>query len=148
MVGRATLSWLWLDIYSSQLRTPDGTYQQATDVSPHPLALEIRYLRDIDREDLVDATRDQWQKIGYTSEQIDAWIPVVETLLPNVLSGEKLVYVSDGRHGQMIHYSLQDQGIVLGAVNDERLNEAFLSIWLSPKTQYPDLRNQLIGMNR
>lgn len=117
-------------------------------MSPHPLALEIRYLRDIDRDDLVDATRDQWQKMGYPDEQINSWVPELDMLLMDVQSGEKLVYVSDGRHGEMIHYSLQDNAHVLGVINDEQLNEAFLSIWLSPKTQYPKLRDQLIGMNR
>lgn len=148
VVGQATLSWLWLDIYSSRLRTPDGKYQQQDDVPLHPLALEIRYLRDIEREDLVEATRDQWQKMGYSSNEIERWLPLLETMLPNVLSGEKLIYVSDGHRGQMIHMSLQDKSQVTGEVTDTQFNSAFLAIWLSPNTQYPKLRSQLIGMNR
>ena len=34
------------------------------------------------------------------------------------------------------------------AIDDESLNDAFLAIWLSPKTEYQTLRQQLLGMNR
>ncbi|ELV8553102.1 chalcone isomerase family protein [Vibrio fluvialis] len=148
VVGQATLSWFWLDIYSSQLRTPDGHYQQDSDVTSHPVALEIRYLRDISRDQLLEATQDQWHKLGYNESSSDQWLDALTSMIPDVKAGERLVYVSDGLSGQMYHFTQQGQQRLLGSVADEQMNDAFLSIWLSPKTEYPKLRNQLIGMNR
>ncbi|WJG20519.1 chalcone isomerase family protein [Vibrio furnissii] len=148
VVGQATLSWFWLDIYASQLRTPDGHYQQDSDVTPHPVALEIRYLRDISREQLLEATQDQWHKLGYDASRSEAWLDALTRMMPNVKAGERLVYVSDGVTGQMYYFTQQGKQRLLGKVADEAMNDAFLSIWLSPKTEYPKLRNQLIGMNR
>ena len=59
-VGEATLTWGPFTIYHSQLRTPNGRY----DGPQQDRALIITYRRDIDREALVEATRDQWQAQG------------------------------------------------------------------------------------
>ncbi|EPE8512989.1 chalcone isomerase family protein, partial [Vibrio alginolyticus] len=36
----------------------------------------------------------------------------------------------------------------VGIIEDERMNDAFLAIWLSPNTEFPKLRKQLIGQVR
>ncbi len=52
-------------VYHSQLRTPNGRY----DGPQQDRALIITYQRDIDREALVDATRDQWQAQGILQQE-------------------------------------------------------------------------------
>ncbi|WP_197413053.1 chalcone isomerase family protein [Vibrio sp. MEBiC08052] len=147
IVGQATLSWLWFDIYSSQLRTPDGHYEQVQrDVAPHPLALELRYLRDISSKELLEETQAQWERLGYDTAQSDAWLTVLAEMMPSVKTGVRLAYVTDGRSGQLYYFPLQGQQRLLGKVENKQLNDAFLSIWLSPNAEYPKLRNQLIGM--
>ncbi len=148
VVGQATLSWLWFDIYSSQLRSPDGAYTLSTDLSPHPLALEIRYLRDISRTQLLEATKEQWQKQGYSQEDIARWIPILADIFPSVKADEKLIYITDGRFGEFVYISLSREQRVVGHIGYKPLNDAFLSIWLSPKTEFKQLREQLLGMNR
>ncbi len=148
IVGQATLSWLWLDIYSSQLRSPNGVYQQVGDISPHPIALEIRYMRDISSQQLIEATEEQWQKQGYSQGQVDVWIPMLSAIFPSVKTGEKLVYVTDGSAGEFTYIAQNGEQHVVGTISDESLNDAFLAIWLSPKTEYQHLREQLLGMNR
>ncbi|MDE1325354.1 chalcone isomerase family protein [Vibrio aestuarianus] len=148
VVGQATLSWLWLDIYSSQLRSPLGVYQQSDDVSPHPIALEIRYQRDISQPKLLKATAEQWTKLGYSDSQVQSWITQLQTIFPDVSDGQRLVYISDGRLGQFVFIPVTGAEQQIGEIDDEALNDAFLSIWLSPNSEYPKLRNQLIGMNR
>lgn len=49
-VGEAQLTWFIFDIYQSRLRAPDGKFIVNGDVSPHPLALEINYQRDISKQ--------------------------------------------------------------------------------------------------
>lgn len=150
VVGQATLSWLFWDVYHSKLRTEDGVYVdiQGQEVARHPLVLEIHYLRTISREQLLDATGKQWQKLGYSAEQIELWLAQLTELFPSVDKGQRLVYFSDGQQGQLWYSpslgEQQKQGLVL----DPQLNEAFLAIWLSPRSDYPKLRNQLIGKRR
>ena len=58
-VGDATLTWGPFTVYTSQLRTPEGRYSGENG----DRALIITYARDIDRDDLVEATRDQSQRL-------------------------------------------------------------------------------------
>ncbi len=149
VIGQATLSWLWFDIYSSQLRTPDGHYKQVSDdVTPHPVALEIRYLRDISSKDLLEETQTQWERLGYDTVQTNAWLTLLAEMMPSVKTGERLVYISEGRTGQLYYLNQRGQQRLLGKVENQQMNDAFLSIWLSPKAEYPKLRNQLIGIKQ
>ncbi|EGQ7834088.1 chalcone isomerase family protein [Vibrio vulnificus] len=146
-VGEARLSWFVFDIYDSKLVTPNGEFEVNADVTPHPLALEIRYLRDISREDLLSATEEQWQKMGIAAKK--PWRDSLELIFPHIRKGDKLTYITDGEKGRLlINRHDSDKAEVVGNVADQELNDAFLAIWLSPKTQYPSLRAKLIGWNQ
>lgn len=71
-VGNATLTWGPFTVYTSQLRTPDGRYRAAD----QDQALIITYARDIERDELVEATRDQWQAQGILQRepQSEGWL--------------------------------------------------------------------------
>ncbi len=145
VVGEAQLSVLFFDIYTSTLRSPDGKYLSSSDVSPHPLALAIEYQRDISRQQLLDATIEQWRHLGFNAQDIEPWSRVMGNIFPNVEVGQQLAYVTNGRSGQF-YYAKRDQNAEpIGYINDEQLNDAFLAIWLSPDTEYPALRRKLIG---
>ncbi len=148
-VGEAQLTWFVFDIYTSRLKTPDGVYEVSSDVSPHPFALEINYQRDISKKELLDVTDEQWQKLGFTASDRQLWIANFSTIFPEVKKGDALTYLTDGQTGQLIYRQAgRDSYQTVGYVKDERLNDAFVSIWLSPKTEYPKLRKQLIGQTK
>ncbi len=143
-VGEAQLTWFLFDVYKSTLKAPNGKYQESQDITPHPFALEINYQRDISKKQLLDATDEQWQKLNMSSDNRKQGIAQLETLFPDIKKGQKLTYVTDGAVGKLYYDDLNNV-TVLGDVDNEWLNDAFLSIWLSPQTEYPELRNQLIG---
>ncbi len=148
-VGEAKLTWFVFDIYTSRLKTPDGAFKVTADVSPHPFALEINYQRDITKQQLLDVTDEQWQKLGYADAYRKLWIAELNTIFPEIKKGDVLTYLTDGKTGQLIYRQAgQERQRNIGDVNDEELNDAFLSIWLSPQTEYPKLRKQLIGQVR
>ncbi|MGR5237757.1 chalcone isomerase family protein [Vibrio alfacsensis] len=148
-VGEAQLTWFIFDVYKSTLKTPDGQYQVSNDVSPHPFALEINYQRDISKQQLLDVTDEQWQKLGFTQPYRQQWISELNTMFPNIKKGDELTYLTDGKTGQLIYRQAGSKPYqTVGYVNDERLNDAFLAIWLSPQTEFPKLRQQLIGLVR
>ncbi len=80
-VGEATLTWGPFTIYHSQLRTPNGRY----DGPQQDRALIITYRRDIDREALVEATRDQWQAQGILQQEprSEAWLRMLQGIWPD-----------------------------------------------------------------
>ncbi|KIP71734.1 periplasmic protein [Vibrio harveyi] len=148
-VGEAQLTWFVFDVYKSTLKAPDGQYLVSNDVSPHPFALEINYQRDISKQQLLDVTDEQWQKLGFTQAYRQAWISKFDTMFPNIKKGDELTYLTDGKTGRLIYRQGGSKPYqIVGYVKDERLNDAFLSIWLSPKTEFPKLRKQLIGQVR
>ncbi|WP_083628872.1 chalcone isomerase family protein [Vibrio panuliri] len=146
-VGQAQLSILFFDIYQSRLLTPSGIYQQQSfDVTPHPLALTIEYQRNISQEQLLDATFEQWLKLGFAKQDAKRWIDQLSAIFPDIKSGQTLTYVTNGSTGKFVYSPQPSQSRHIGSISDESLNDAFLSIWLSPKSEYADLRRQLIGM--
>ncbi len=144
-VGDATLTWGPFTVYTSQLRTPDGCYGREN----QDQALIITYARDIDRDDLVEATRDQWQAQGILAQepQSEAWLRMLRSLWPDVRPGSQLAFVLDDQQGQFWYRDpvLQKTFIPLGPRQSEAFSTRFLAIWLAPRTQYPELRQQLIG---
>ncbi|MGD8171501.1 chalcone isomerase family protein [Vibrio sp. TRT 21S02] len=148
VVGTAQLTVFIFDVYSSQLLSPNGKYAASNDISPHPLALEIHYQRNISSQQLIDATEEQWRELGYQSSQIMPWVKTVEGIFPNIEQGQSLTYVTDGRVGQFFYANGEVDLYQIGQIEDEQLNDAFLAIWLSPETEYPELRKQLIGENQ
>lgn len=94
---RATLTWGPFTVYHSQLRTPNGRY----DGPQQDRALIITYQRDIDREALVDATRDQWQAQGILQQEprSEAWLRMLQGLWPDVAPGSQLAFVVRGGEG-------------------------------------------------
>ena len=147
LVGEAELNWFVFDIYRSQLRTPDGSYQVSSDITPHPLVLEIHYLRDITKQQLLDATDKQWQQLSLDEITRAKWIAELADIFPDIREGQQLAYVTDGQQGQF-YYSVSGTPSLIGFISDQQLNDAFLAIWLSAETGYPDLRRKLIGKQK
>lgn len=144
-VGSATLSWGPFTLYTSQLRTPDGRFREGQ----QDRALIITYQRTIASADLVDATREQWQALGILEQepQSAGWLQMLAGLWPDVSEGTQLAFVTRGEKGQFWYRASPAQRAFapLGPLQSAAFSERFLAIWLSPHTQYPELRQQLIG---
>lgn len=144
-VGEATLTWGPFTVYTSQLLTPDGRYRG----SDHDNALIITYARDIDRDELVEATRDQWQTQGILQQepQSEAWLRMLKALWPDVTPGTQLAFVVNDGQGQFWYRptATQLKFTPLGPRQTAAFSARFLAIWLGPRTTYPELRERLTG---
>lgn len=138
LIGQAKLRvWFW-DVYESALYSPNGVYQAGS----YPQALEIKYLRDIAAADLIDATREQWQRLTLWSEQSQQWLDALSDIWPDIRRGDTLVIKVDQQHISHFYHN----GDLIGQINETAFADSFLSIWLSEDTEYPKLRAQLIGI--
>jgi hypothetical protein len=139
-VGEAKLKILFWDVYNSTLYSQTGEYQ----AEQFPQALKIQYLRDIDAEDLIERTRDEWEKLGINQELINQWIPLLTDIFPNIKEGDTLLLnVSENQQSEFFF-----NGGTIGKITDRTFGKSFLRIWLDENCSYPKVRNKLIGLNK
>ncbi|MGF1709407.1 chalcone isomerase family protein [Vibrio kagoshimensis] len=132
-LGEGEMNYMFWTIYSAELFSSVSTGEQA---------LKIEYQKSIDSQALIDATEDQWNQLGYTQKNINAWLEPLNALWPNVKPGNTLTIIV--AEDQTSRFYFDDQPI--GVVSDKGFGQAFLSIWLSEKTSEPKLRKQLLGL--
>ena len=136
-VGSSDMRWTVFRIYNITLLSKSGEYQP----EGYPQALEIRYYRDIDKEDLVKSTGDQWAKLGISSSKRELWLPVLLAMWPDISANDTLRIEVDIDGSNTFLFN----GKLIGSVDNNDFSRAFLDIWLSPKTTQPGVRKKLIG---
>ena len=137
-VGSATLKvWFWT-IYDSRLYSPDGRFDG---IEPG-LALELDYKRDIKAAELIQRTREEWKKLGLSHADQDAWLDRLAALWPDIRDGDELVLEVGENLNSRFYYN----GELIGELADAKFTEQFLAIWLSERSSYPRLRDQLVGL--
>lgn len=136
-VGGAKLEVLFWDIYESELYSPTGKFLP----DQYPLALKIRYLRNIKAQSLVEKTGEEWEKLGYPEEQTQKWLSQIEDLWPDIQKGDELLLLINSQEQSVFYYNDK----ALGVLSDETFGPGFAAIWLDENCSYPTLRNQLIG---
>ncbi|MEN1833570.1 chalcone isomerase family protein [Pseudomonas lijiangensis] len=139
VVGSGDFSVFGFRIYTARLWSPAKPF-----VADAPMALELTYHRAIDREDLVDASIDEIQRISgsaVSDQQLSVWRQQMQQSFVDVQPGMRItgVYLPGREARFYVGPKLQH------VVQDSEFAKAFFSIWLDPKTRNPDLREQLLG---
>ena len=133
--GQGEMSYLFWKLYSAEFyATPTNSDR----------ALKLEYYRAIDSKDLVDATKEQWNKLGYSNNNIQRWLQPLYEMWPNVEAGSTLTIRVTEDNISRFYFDEQP----IGTIQDKQFGEAFLAIWLSENTSEPGLRKQLLGLNK
>lgn len=145
-VGSAKLSVVFWDIYQSTLYSDDGTFtsDDLTHESQSPLALNIQYLRDIETEELVEATADEWNKLGLGKTTYQPWLKQLTAIWPDIQENDELLFVLNHTDGGVFYFNQRE----IGRIDDRNFGVNFLRIWLDKKASYPKLRNKLVGQSK
>jgi len=133
--GTAKFSVLFWDIYQSHLWSSGEEYAQ--DNESH--LLKIQYLRDIERDDLIEKTVEQWQHLNIPEKRYLPFVSTLKKLWPDINKGDSLALLKT-KESSTFYYNDKE----IGQIDDPYFSEIFLAIWLSPKTSQPKLREQLI----
>lgn len=145
-IGSGLMKVMFWQVYQAELYAKLAVNQPTFDKNTFPQALKINYLRDIDKEDLVDATADQWQHLNMESTKQDQWIKDLTKIFPNIQEGDAITLVVD--QNKVSTFYLTDKhskNRKLGIIQDVEFGTAFLAIWLSKNTSRPALRSKLLG---
>ncbi|WP_292950374.1 MULTISPECIES: chalcone isomerase family protein [unclassified Neptuniibacter] len=135
-VGTAELKVLWFDIYQAELKTYDGDFNDIN----QPLALILNYQRRISAEDLIEETKKQLGRFASPSET-DRWVRALALMWTDVNDGDQLAfYVDENTAGHFFY----NRGWI-GEIDDPNFCQAFINIWLSESSRYPQLAKKLRG---
>ncbi|BDX08519.1 chalcone isomerase family protein [Planctobacterium marinum] len=138
LVGEGKLSFLFWDIYYARLYSADGRYQEQA----YPLALELTYLRDFTKQQLVEETAKQWKKLGFEDEtKTQTWLSRLSELWPDVEEKQSITLYIDNQNRSFFYFNAE----LLGQIDDAEFSQAFLAIWLSEDTSAPEVRKKLIA---
>lgn len=139
-VGKTRLSvWFW-DVYDAELLTNTGNYD-----TYERRALRLNYLREIEAADLVDTTREEWQRLDIRlTEQHNEWLQRLNEMWPDVQEGDCLMLV-ETEQGHSEFFNAEGK---LGTIESSVFTDDFLAIWLSPDSKFKSERNELIGANK
>jgi hypothetical protein len=136
-VGEARLKVLLWSVYDSRLYTPSGRYIDGD----RPLRLEIQYLRDVSKQALVSRTLVEWQAMGRSHPEQQAWLKELASILPDIQSSDVLALELDQNNvAAFVH-----NGRALGTIDDPDFGQQFVDIWLSRDCTRPDMRLALLG---
>lgn len=143
LMGYGTLRWFGLRVYDGQLwansEPADFNYKR------DPSWLELKYARDFDGSDIAERSIDEMEAIGAGTEvQRQAWLNKLNSIFPNVKKGHTLSALFTPGKGMQLFRN----GQPLAKIEDQELAEAFMGIWLDPKTSAPEMRRELIGLKR
>ena len=135
LVGKGQMSWMFFDLYQAHFYSQDGRYQ----ANRYPQALTLRYQKNISKDDLIEATIREWQRLGI--EYPSSWQQQLSRLWPSVKKGDELAIRVEPT-GESRFYFNQ---IPLGEMTAPKFGPAFLAIWLSTNSQDSTLTRQLKG---
>lgn len=138
LVGEARFSFLFWDIYQSQLQTSSGQYP--VDTEKESIFYEIQYLIDITQENLLESTVEQWQHVGISDNVYHKYITELSAIWPDISEGDTLALFVQADHSRFYF-----NGEYIGKIVEPAFAFDFLAIWLSEKTSEPELRRELLG---
>jgi hypothetical protein len=137
LIGKAVYKYMLWNVYDASLHAASKEFDYP---NTFPFVLTLAYHRDLDKQQIIDETVRQWQH--QEQEVPEAWIGLLEDILPDVSKHDSLsFYVDDAFFtGTLFH----NERLISRIVNQD-FNIAFVGIWLSVNTSYPEHRQQLLG---
>ena len=139
VVGEGRLTYAFWDVYDATLYAPSGKLDQN-----RPFALSLRYMREIDGNDIAVRSVDEMRGQGFSDEAALArWRSQMIAIFPNVENGTVLsaiFYPGD----KTIFFNGKNK---IGMIPDADFTREFSNIWLGKKTSEPELRKRLLGLS-
>lgn len=135
-VGKDTLRVALFRIYNAELSSPSGQYRPAVE----PLLLKLRYLRNINSEQLLSKTQQQLSH-RLAPNLLQEVSSTLKNLWPDVSAGDELSFLLSPNGVGTFYFN----GKHLGSLPHSQFNRAFLDIWLGEDSSYPKMASRLRG---
>lgn len=140
LAGSGRLRWLGISVYEAHLWTTSAFQPERFAASN--FALEIRYARSISAKALADVSIQQMQALEpMSAARQSEWQQALRSAFPEVQAGDRITGTHIAEKGMRLYFN----GQLHKSIDDPLLSQNFFAIWLSPATQEPRLRAQLLG---
>ncbi|SEQ64325.1 hypothetical protein [Basfia succiniciproducens] len=139
-VGKADYNWGPFLVYTVSFDTENGEYQD----HQSPLMFSFDYAKPVEGKNFSIILIKEMTSLGATKEQTEKWLKELSAIpMPDFLPNDRLSYIALENTGYFI---LNDQ--VLDHYFDAEFNQYFIQVWLSGKTGFAQLQNQLLGKEK
>jgi hypothetical protein len=136
-VGEGRLKWMWLHVYDVSLYAENAKFSKNK-----PFALQIRYLRHINGEDIANSSIDEIKRQeNISDEKLETWHNQMLEIFPDVKNGSEIVGIAT-KQGHSVFYFDNEK---IGEIKDRQFTKLFFNIWFGEKTKKPTLKNNLLG---
>lgn len=140
LLGEGLFRWFGLQIYTARLWSgAPGTFD-----ATQPFALELTYHRSIRREQFVESSVGELQRLQPADSPvrpIAQWRTLMQGAFTDVAAGDQLTGLYLGARGCRFY----SRTALLADIGDAAFASAFFDIWLNPRTHDAQLRRQLLG---
>ncbi len=139
--GQGRLRFLGLRVYDALLWVPAGQ-PLMVDNWAQPLALEIRYHRALQGQQIAERSLQEMQRQGALDEATaQRWLQAMRGHFPDVEAGSRITGLNLPGVGARFFVD----GRLKGTVGELEFARRFFGIWLSPQTSDQRLRAALLG---
>ena len=138
-IGSGDLRWFGLRIYTAKLWSEKKPFDLNA-----PFALELTYHRNISREQFVETSLDEIERLSgsrYSAETLKRWQGEMGRAFTDVKAGDQLIGVFIPNQGARFY----SQNQLLAEIRDPEFAKAFFAIWFDARSKDKDLRAQLLG---
>ena len=138
LVGEARFKVLLFPVYDASLYAPKGNYRKSG-----PLALELNYLFDVEKERIVNQTVKTFErrKLGSDAD-VAKWRKIMGEHFSDVQKGDRILLAFPDL--QTVVFSTN--GSEPTFVSDAGFAEAFKDLWLGDNVRNKGFQNQLLGL--
>lgn len=135
-LGKADYTWGPFQVYSLSLFTEDGKYQE----EQRPLMLSFKFDKMIEGKNFAISLIKEIDSLKITEQKTEDWLAILQKIMPDLSPKDTLSYIALEKEG---YFVLNDT--VLAHHFDTEFNRALFAIWLSPKSNFSQIREQLLN---
>ncbi|QPB43096.1 hypothetical protein [Rodentibacter haemolyticus] len=138
-VGNAEYTWGPFHVYSVALSSETGSYQE----NQRPLMFSIKYGKPIEGKSFAISLIKEMEAQQASTDDTNAWLKKMQEIFPDFSPNDILNFVALDNKGYFIA-----NDTILNHEFDAKFTEAFVNIWLSPKSSFLKLQPQLLGKEK
>ena len=138
LVGEARFKVLLFPVYDASLYAPKGDYRKSG-----PLALELNYLFDVEKERIVNQTVKTFErrKLGSDAD-VAKWRKIMDEHFSDVQQGDQIMIAFPDLQTVVFSTNGSDPTFV----SDAGFAEAFKDLWLGDNVRNKSFQNKLLGL--
>jgi hypothetical protein len=129
-VGSASFGWFFWRAFEAELWSVNGKFSWE-----QPLALAITYRTDFSADELTAATLEEMERVGvWTRERIATLQEPITQCMVSVSDGDTFMAVSEVDSSVILYLNQKRQCEISGP----GIKKAYLGIWLSDRSRFPE----------